>query len=676
MLLANSAHEVRTPLNAIINYLEIALEGSLDDETRENLARSHSASKSLIYVINDLLDLTKIEEGKSLVKDELFDLPACIKEATDPFTNDMGRKGLEYQVVQHPGLPLFVHGDSRRVRQAISNVTANAVAHTHKGFVKVEVYVSALRENNQAIIDFVISDSGTGISVTRLDSLFRDLEQVSTEEPGHEGDEAPSEARTLGLGLAVVARTVRNMDGQLRLKSDEGQGSRFVVQLPFPLPTESPPAADENMTEAPTTSQKSHQASTAPAEITAAPEGEIMLVDRGSTLNIGTEPERDAASKGDKVSAGADSRRSMESANSNGSHKSDADRLIDAIQTPFSLHDKEPTWSLSRQNSRGSKGSSAPPSKGSHNAATSAGSPHSHRRRPSSPAEQRQEPGTSAVRDSKVPVRPVKVPDEFSDMPQRPQVGERSGVVFELPDKTRARANTDSVTSGTTGDQASLQVLVAEDDPINMKILRKRLERCGHEVHHTVNGEDCATTYKERSMVFDIILMDMQVSSVPFRKLNEVTDRLQMPIVDGLTSTEMIRKLEKDADHKGLSQLAKSNGRVPIFAVSASLVEDEKQKYVDAGFDGWILKPVDFKRLNTLLTGILDDEVRVSCLYEPGEWERGGWFSERQAKEPTSQPAEEDTTPTGNKEDTDSLAAAGIQALDQGGSGHGSGSVA
>lgn len=65
LLLANSAHEVRTPLNAIINYLEIALEGSLDKETRENLARSHSASKSLIYVINDLLDLTKTEEGQT-----------------------------------------------------------------------------------------------------------------------------------------------------------------------------------------------------------------------------------------------------------------------------------------------------------------------------------------------------------------------------------------------------------------------------------------------------------------------------------------------------------------------------------------------------------------------------------------------------------------------------------
>ena len=103
-----------------------------------------------------------------------------------------------------------------------------------------------------------------------------------------------------------------------------------------------------------------------------------------------------------------------------------------------------------------------------------------------------------------------------------------------------------------------------------------------------------------------------------------------MPIVDGLTSAEMIRNFEKRSEHKGHSQLAKANGRIPIFAVSASLVESEKQKYVDAGFDGWILKPIDFKRLNTLLAGIMDDETRRICLYEPGEWERGGWLTERQ----------------------------------------------
>lgn len=102
-----------------------------------------------------------------------------------------------------------------------------------------------------------------------------------------------------------------------------------------------------------------------------------------------------------------------------------------------------------------------------------------------------------------------------------------------------------------------------------------------------------------------------------------------MPIVDGLTSTQMIRSFELTPGGSGHSKLAQGNGRIPIIAVSASLVEEDKQKYIDAGFDGWILKPIDFKRLNHLLHGIHDDESRQSSLYVPGEWERGGWFFER-----------------------------------------------
>jgi CheY-like chemotaxis protein len=99
-----------------------------------------------------------------------------------------------------------------------------------------------------------------------------------------------------------------------------------------------------------------------------------------------------------------------------------------------------------------------------------------------------------------------------------------------------------------------------------------------------------------------------------------------MPIVDGLTSTKMIRSFEKTHPTARLSRRAALNGRVPIIAVSASLVEKEKQTYVDAGFDGWILKPISFPRLNKLMKGIVDAAVREEALYTPGGWERGGWF--------------------------------------------------
>lgn len=103
-----------------------------------------------------------------------------------------------------------------------------------------------------------------------------------------------------------------------------------------------------------------------------------------------------------------------------------------------------------------------------------------------------------------------------------------------------------------------------------------------------------------------------------------------MPIVDGLTSAKMIRSYEKSHPTQLLSTRASLNGRVPIIAVSASLVEKERQTYINAGFDGWILKPIAFNRLSEIMTGIVDSRVRKENLYRPGGWEHGGWFDEAQ----------------------------------------------
>lgn len=104
-----------------------------------------------------------------------------------------------------------------------------------------------------------------------------------------------------------------------------------------------------------------------------------------------------------------------------------------------------------------------------------------------------------------------------------------------------------------------------------------------------------------------------------------------MPIVDGITSTRMIRESEHKATDLSttLSTRARLNGRVPIIAVSASLLERERQMYIDAGFDAWILKPISFTRLSEIMGGIVDGRMREESLYVPGEWERGGWFEVR-----------------------------------------------
>jgi CheY-like chemotaxis protein len=108
-----------------------------------------------------------------------------------------------------------------------------------------------------------------------------------------------------------------------------------------------------------------------------------------------------------------------------------------------------------------------------------------------------------------------------------------------------------------------------------------------------------------------------------------------MPVMDGLTATKTIRQIEQEKSASCLSSRATLNGRVPIIAVSASLIEAERQTYIDAGFDAWILKPISFNRLGELMNAIVDPKIRDECLYKPGEWEKGGWFEKAKPVKPT-----------------------------------------
>ena len=497
LLLANSAHEVRTPLNAIINYLEIALEGAIDQETRENLTKSHSASKSLIYVINDLLDLTKTEEGHNLIKDEVFDLPATVKEATDSFTGDAKRKHVEFGVVDNLGVPQFVVGDQRRVRQAISNVTANAIQHTTNGAIKVELWL-ANRDKNHAEIDIVVQDTGVGMSPRKLDQLFNELEQVQSESdeglqeklaPGSRAMKGEHNKQTLGLGLAIVARIVRTMNGQLRLKSEEGKGSRFVMQLGFDLPADEKGSGTVAGAAEAGPSPPSNQPITPPVEA-----GEVMLVSKSaqrSSQDISKEPLRRKSN--DSMSTF----NSLKSFKSGSSAKVDVDRLIDAIQEPG-------TGAIEQSTDLGVF--TSPSGNQSEQRVTSRRPSTLSRSHPlSDQTSMPNTPGLLNVKDSKTPVRPVRMPDESSQGSPVSELPPRTParVLFNVPDKPKERE------TPLTADK--LNVLVAEDDPINSRIVKKRLEKIGHAVYLTVNGEDCASAHGEKPEFFDVVLMDMQV---------------------------------------------------------------------------------------------------------------------------------------------------------------------
>ncbi|KAJ6049762.1 uncharacterized protein N7446_006911 [Penicillium canescens] len=523
LLLANSAHEFRTPLNAIINYLEIVLDGSLDQETRDHISRSHSASKSLVYIINDLLDLTNAENGQRLIKDEIFNLPETLTEATDIFWEEARQKHVDLQVVQHAALPPVL-GDQRRVRQVITNLISNAIQHTASGALTIESCVVPEDVDPDHIsVEVAIHDTGSGMSQETVETLFCELEQVSNKgymkTPKSYGCTpigTPVEIESvLGLGLALVARIVRNMNGQLSLRSEEGKGSCFKIRLKFPLPAEN---SDDQATSFVSASSQPRQKGEKEEKTSRSCTNNQK---DGIPCECGTTPEF------------------------TGGSILDVDVCLETGESK--------KFSLSCPEFKASKA-------------------------------------------------PQEIHRKTSPLPTPPHSPEVS-----KPPATASPANkTQSFDQENSTMDATLHVLVAEDDPINSTILRKRLEKFGHTIDMTTNGKECASVYKSNPKLYSAILMD-----------------LQMPIVDGLSATKMIREHEQAMTSSGLPET-----RVPIFAVSASLLEKDREMYVQSGFDGWVMKPIDFHRVNLLLGGVRIKWMRNRCVYQPGIWEQGGWFKE------------------------------------------------
>jgi CheY-like chemotaxis protein len=376
------------------------------------------------------------------------------------------------------------------------------------------------REDNHVEVEITITDTGCGLDAKKLDSLFRELEQVQSEVHDVLGDEpafntkqvegGSEEKRTIGLGLAVVARIVRNMNGQLRLKSVENKGSRFTLQLPFDMPTDGQKALGGSVSEG---SQHS-------TLISAGNEGEITLVERGSQRRNSTEHSLSRTNSNDSVGSrrslpsmksgrSQPSMRSVRSHASEDSTRSEADRLIDAISSPVDNKRGAP--------SRG-KNSGGPqrPTLGSRHSTSALPTSFQGRRQRSisnetNPQELTTEfikdpPGRASIMDQGRPVRAVRVPEETDDVPaaaqDQPQESSRVlGEHQEMPP--------DSTEEAPTADH--MRVLVAEDDPVNSRIIKKRLEKMGHEVYLTTNGEECSSMHGDKSGYFDVVLMDMQV---------------------------------------------------------------------------------------------------------------------------------------------------------------------
>ncbi|MEJ5311341.1 MAG: PAS domain S-box protein [Anaerolineae bacterium] len=229
--LANMSHELRTPLNAILGFVQLMQRSpNFPAEHRQNLQIISQSSENLLDLINDILDMSRIEAGRMTFEPINFDLHALLESVLALFTLRTQKKGLSLQLECAPDVPQFIRTDERKLRQVLLNLLSNAIKFTEKGGVTLRVETAAASGESELTpaslcrLYFEVEDTGIGIAPEELDELFKAFTQTSSGKRSQEGT---------GLGLPISRRFVELMGGTLSVRSQLGKGSsfRFSIQV-------------------------------------------------------------------------------------------------------------------------------------------------------------------------------------------------------------------------------------------------------------------------------------------------------------------------------------------------------------------------------------------------------------------------------------------------------------
>jgi signal transduction histidine kinase/ActR/RegA family two-component response regulator len=216
--LAAMSHEIRTPLNAIIGLTHLLQRQGAQPSQAERLARVEVAGRHLLALINDVLDLSRIEAGRLLLDEQDFSLPGLFDNVLSILGEQARAKGLQLTVTLDPALPAGLHGDATRLRQALLNLAGNAVKFSQRGQVRLQARAQRV-EDKRLLVRFEVQDEGPGIPQDQLARLFQPFSQLA------QGPDTPQGGT--GLGLAITQRLARLMGGDADVRSTPGRGSTF-----------------------------------------------------------------------------------------------------------------------------------------------------------------------------------------------------------------------------------------------------------------------------------------------------------------------------------------------------------------------------------------------------------------------------------------------------------------
>jgi len=510
LFLANMSHEIRTPLNGILGFLELLKTTDLDEEQFEYINTITTSANSLLEIINNILDISKIESNKVELELIPFKPITEFEETIEIFGARAGDKGINLVSYIDPSIPANLKGDILKIKEVITNLLSNAIKFTHEGYISLKVKKTAMTASKIKLY-FEVEDTGIGVSEEQKDKIFEAFSQADISVTRKYGG--------TGLGLAISGKYIELMGGKIGIESELNKGTKFFFEIELEV-------LDPKESLIPNAFSKLKLALLDTDNIKSDYFKEYLKYAGVQTIYFKSLEELKEIIKTEDLNC------------------------VNFVYDTIKNH--EYFQYLESVNVKYTLISSLK---------------HKH---------EIDNLDYKAIYTIWDPMNPEKV---YS--------------MLEEIDHSRLTTYTKTIDKITTTDnenEFNLKVLVAEDNPINQKLIKITLEQMGIKVVLANNGLEAFNKYSINPDNYDLIFMD-----------------IQMPVMDGIEATKEILDFEEEEEIE----------HIPIIALTANALKGDRERFLSEGMDEYLTKPINKEELINIIKKFSTEKIKNELLTEP-----------------------------------------------------------